>query len=162
MECFHPINPIICNRFVPHNFERRWYAWEQKLQKRTEQEIRQKFAKEFDVDILNDIIEELKENKYIDDSNYIERAISEFVNLKSLSIKEIKYKLYSKGLNNNLIDDYISKNIYDLQDYEEKSAIKIINKKRSSMEDEELKMYLLKKGYREESIKNAFNNLLDN
>ena len=62
--------------------------------KRTEQEIRKKFEKEFDENILNDIIEELKENKYIDDFNYIERAVNEFMSLKSLSIKEIKYKLF--------------------------------------------------------------------
>ena len=125
--------------------------------KRTEQEVRQKFAKELEENILNDIIEELKENSYINDYNYIERAINEFTNLKSLSIKEIKYKLYSKGINSNLIDDYINKNIYDLEDYEIKSAYKILNKKRDSMEEDEIRLYLLKKGYKEESIKQAFN-----
>ena len=125
--------------------------------KRTEQEVRQKFAKELEENILNDIIEELKENLYINDYNYIERAINEFTNLKSLSIKEIKYKLYSKGINSNLIDDYINKNIYDLEDYEIKSAYKILNKKRDSMEEDEIRLYLLKKGYKEESIKQAFN-----
>ena len=125
--------------------------------KRTEQEIRQKFSKELEENILDDIIEELKENSYIDDYNYIERAINEFTNLKSLSIKEIKYKLYSKGINSNLIDDYINKNIYDLEDYEIKSAYIILNKKRDSMEEDEIRLYLLKKGYREESIKQAFN-----
>ena len=72
--------------------------------KRTEQEVRQKFAKELEEKILNDIIEELKENSYIDDYNYIERAVNEYTNLKSLSIKEIKYKLYSKGIKSSLID----------------------------------------------------------
>ena len=97
--------------------------------KRTEQEVRQIFAKELEENILNDIIEELKENSYIDDYNYIERAVNEFVNLKSLSIKEVKYKLYSKGIKSSLIDEYISKNIEDLREYEEKSACKIFNKK---------------------------------
>ena len=125
--------------------------------KRTEQEVRQKFSKELEENILNDIIEELKENSYIDEYNYIERAINEFTNLKSLSIKEIKFKLYSKGLNSNLIEEYISKNIDELQEYEEKSAYKLIVKKSRDMEQEEIKLYLLKKGYREESIRNAFN-----
>ncbi len=125
--------------------------------KRTEQEVRQKFSKELEENILNDIIEELKENSYIDDWNYIERAVNEFINLKSLSIKEIKYKLYSKGVNNGLIEDYISKNIDELYEYEIKSACKIYNKKVNSMDEEEIRMYLLKKGYREESIKHAFN-----
>lgn len=125
--------------------------------KRTEQEVRQKFAKELEENILNDIIEELKENSYIDDYNYIERAVNEFVNLKSLSIKEVKYKLYSKGIKSSLIDEYISNNIDELQEYEEKSAYKLLVKKSISMEEDELRLYLLKKGYKEESIRNAFN-----
>lgn len=120
--------------------------------KRTEQEVRLKFSKELEENILDDIIEELKENSYIDDSNYIERTISEFVNLKSLSIKEIKYKLYSKGIRSSLIDDYISKNIEELQEYEKKSAYKLVGKKRSVMEEDEIRIYLLKKGYQEENI----------
>ncbi|MBR3720607.1 MAG: RecX family transcriptional regulator [Clostridia bacterium] len=124
--------------------------------KRTEQEIRQKFQKEFDENILNDIIEELKEDKYINDYAYIERAVNEFVNLKSLSIKEIKYKLYAKGIKNSLIDEYIDRNIDELEEYEQKSACKIVNKKRKTMEDDEIRLYLMKKGYKEESIRNAF------
>ena len=125
--------------------------------KRSEQEVRQKFSKELEENILNDIIEELKENSYIDDYNYIERSINEFTNLKTLSIKEIKYKLYSKGINSNLIDEFINKNRDDLLEYEIKSACKIYNKKINNMEEEEIKLYMLKKGYREESIKSAFN-----
>ena len=126
---------------------------------RTEQEVRQKFSKELEENILNDIIEELKENSYIDDYNYIERTVNEYMNLKSLSIKEIKYKLYSKGIKSNLIDDYIYNNIEDLEEYEKKSAYKIIIKKSNSMEEDEIKLYLLKKGYKEESIKSAFDEL---
>ena len=127
--------------------------------KRTEQEVRQKFSKELEENILNDIIEELKENSYIDDYNYIERTVNEYMNLKSLSIKEIKYKLYSKGIKSNLIDDYIYNNIEDLEEYEKKSAYRIIIKKSNSMEEDEIKLYLLKKGYKEESIKSAFDEL---
>ena len=123
--------------------------------KRTEQEVRQKFSKEFEEDILDDIIEELKENSYIDDSNYIERAVSEFINLKSLSIKEIRYKLYSKGVQSNLIEDYITKNYDDLMEYEKKSAQKIVCKKKNSMDEDEIRFYLQKKGYQEENIREA-------
>ncbi len=124
--------------------------------KRTEQEIRQKFSKEIDQNILDDIIEELKENSYIDDYNYVERAVNEFMNLKSLSIKEIKYKLFAKGIKSDIIEDFISKNREDLEEYEKKSAYKIINKKRNAMEDDEIKFFLLKKGYEEENIRDGF------
>ncbi len=123
------------------------------FKKRTEQEVRQKFSKDIEKEILDDIIDELKENSYIDDYNYIEKAINEFVNLKSLSIKEVKYKLLSKGIKSHLIDEYILKNDEILQKYEQESAYKIMNKKRNCMEQEEISMYLLKKGYQEDNIR---------
>mgnify|MGYP002580486582 FL=1 len=125
--------------------------------KRTEKEIRQKFSKTIDEDILEDIIDELKENGYIDDLNYIDRAVNEFVALKNLSIREIKYKLFSKGLSNDIIDEYISSNFDELMEYEIKSAKNIIIKKQSMQEDEEIKQGLLKKGYIAENVKEAFN-----
>lgn len=125
--------------------------------KRTEQEVRQKFSKEIEENILEDIIENLKENSYIDDYNYIERAINEYINLKSLSIKEIKYKLYSKGIENSLIEQYISNNKDALEEYEKRSAYRIINKKRNVADENEIREYLLKKGYKDENINEAFN-----
>ena len=125
--------------------------------KRTEKEIRQKFSKTIDEDILEDIIDELKENAYIDDLNYIDRAVNEFVALKNLSIREIKYKLFAKGLSNDIIDEYISSNFDELMEYEIKSAKNIIIKKQSMQEDEEIKQGLLKKGYIAENVKEAFN-----
>lgn len=125
--------------------------------KRTEKEIRQKFSKTIDEDILEDIIDELKENGYIDDSNYIDRAVNEFIALKNLSIREIKYKLFAKGLSNDIIEEYISSNFDELMEYEIKSAKNIIIKKQSMQEDEEIKQGLLKKGYIAENVKEAFN-----
>lgn len=123
--------------------------------KRTEQEIRQKFEKELEENMLDDIIEVLKDNSYIDDSNYIERAVNEYMNLKKLSIKEIKYKLISKGVKSSLVDDYISNNLDILNEYEIRSAYGLIQKKRISSTEEEIKMYLLKKGYTSDNIKQA-------
>ena len=125
--------------------------------KRTEKEIRQKFSKTIDEDILEDIIDELKENGYIDDLNYIDRAVNEFVALKNLSIREIKYKLFAKGLSNDIIGEYISSNFDELMEYEIKSAKNIIIKKQSMQENEEIKQGLLKKGYIAENVKEAFN-----
>ena len=55
--------------------------------KRSENEIRKKFSKEFDENLLEDIIEYLKEANYINDKEYIEKAINNFMVLKNLSIK---------------------------------------------------------------------------
>ena len=87
--------------------------------------------------------------------NYVERAINEFMALKNMSIKEIKYKLFAKGLSSDIIDEYISKNIDNLTDYELQSAKNIVYKKQLSMEIEEIKQTLLKKGYMSDNIKEA-------
>ena len=107
--------------------------------KRTENEIRIKFNT-IDEDLLEDSIEYLKEAGYINDKNYIERAVAEFKNLKNMSIKEIIYKLYSKGIKRDVLEDYISEHIDELEEYEKQSAQNIIN-------------YLLRKGYKRDNIK---------
>ena len=127
--------------------------------KRTEHEVRQKFEKEFDEDMFEKIIEYLKEAKYIDDTDYIERAINNFKILKNLSNVELKYKLMSKGINTDLIEDYFYENREEIKDYEINSAENIINKKRKEMEDQDIKIYPMKKGYKNDSIKQAFENL---
>lgn len=122
--------------------------------KRTENEIRRKFENEIEQDMLDDIIEELKENKYISDEQYIERAVNEYIALKNLSLKQIKYKLQSKGVNNYLIEDYFSKNSENLKEYEIKSANNIITKKYDDS-PEEIIQNLLKKGFEYDNVKEA-------
>lgn len=75
--------------------------------KRTENEIRNKFKLTIEENLLEDIIDYLKETGYINDYKYIERFVNECIALKNLSIKELKYKLYSKGINRNILDEYI-------------------------------------------------------
>ena len=116
--------------------------------KRSEAEIRKKFSGIMDENLLEDIIEYLKEAGYINDKEFIEKTVNNIIALKNLSIKEIKYKLMSKGLDKNDIEDYISDNREKLEEYEKKSAENITNKKSSSMEPEEIKQYLLKKGFK--------------
>lgn len=123
--------------------------------KRSENEIRRKFAKELDENMLEDIIEYLKEAKYINDNDYIRRTVNNFIILKNLSIKELKYKLLAKGLNKNDVEDYIYENKEELEEYEKKSASNIIYKKSTSVDMEEIKQYLLKKGYKTENINRA-------
>lgn len=122
--------------------------------KRTENEIRRKFDNEIEQDMLDDIIEELKENKYISDDQYVERAINEYIALKNMSLKLIKYKLQAKGISNYLIEDYFSKNSESLKEYEIKSANNIITKKYDDS-PEEIIQNLLKKGFEYDNVKEA-------
>lgn len=122
--------------------------------KRTENEIKRKFQKDIDQNMLDDIIQDLKENGYISDSKYIERAVNEFTNLQNLSVKQIRYKLMSKGINNELIDEYFYNNDEELREYEIKSINNIINKKNSES-PEEIIQTLLKKGFEYDNVKEA-------
>ena len=131
------------------------------FKKRTEHEIRQKFQNEFEEELFEEIIEYLKDAKYIDDKDYIERCINNFKILKNLSNKELKYKLMTKGLDKDLIEDYFYENKEELEEYEIKSAYNIFLKKNKDLEKDEIKQYLIKKGYRLSSIKSAFEEIDD-
>ena len=123
--------------------------------KRSEYEIRNKFSTVMEENMLDDVIEYLKEANYIDDTLYIQKTINNFIALKNLSIKEIKYKLLSKGINKNLIEDYFYANKEELEEYEIKSAKNIFSRKSNSKDQEEIKQYLLRKGYSFDSINKA-------
>ena len=111
--------------------------------KRTEQEIRNKFKNE----ILEEVIEYLKQAKYIDDDDFVHKKINEFIKLKTMSIKEIKYKLIEKGINKKLIEKYIENNREELEEYEKKCIEKIKIKKSKNMDEDKINQYLYRKGF---------------
>ena len=86
--------------------------------RRTENEVRTKFQNVIDEQMLEDIIEYLKQAKYIDDKDYIDRLINNFKILKNMSQLELRYKLIAKGLSKDLIEDYMYENKEELADYE--------------------------------------------
>lgn len=124
--------------------------------KRTEYEVKNKFKNTIQNDMLCDIIAYVKEAGYLNDITYIDRAIKEFMALKDLSIKEIEYKLLTKGIDRNEIENYIYNNKEMLEEYEIKSATDLLQKKQRTMEKEDIKMYLIKKGYNHQTIKEVF------
>lgn len=128
--------------------------------KRTEAEVRLKFENE-DQNMVEDAIEYFKEQKYINDYDYIDRAVKEYIALKNISIKEIEYKLVQKGIDKKIVDDYICKNKESMLEYEISSAKTIILKKQKSSEEIEIKNYLYQKGYMSESINIAFDEIND-
>ena len=120
--------------------------------KRSENEIRRKFGKEIEENLLEDIIEYLKEAGYINDKEYISKTVNNFIALKNLSNKEIEYKLYSKVLKKEDIENYMYENKDELRQYEINSIRNIFIKKNTSLEREEIVKYLLKKGYQKDNI----------
>ncbi len=128
--------------------------------KRTENEVREKFSNE-DENLLEDVIENLKEQNYINDTQYITKFIQEYIALKNLSIKEISYKLSQKGIKKSLIDDYIYENREKMLEYEINSALSILRKKANKSEIEDIKKYLYSKGYMSESVSIAIDEFED-
>ena len=124
--------------------------------KRTEKEVIQKFSSSVDQDLLEDVIEHLKEIGYINDESYIERAVNEFMAINTLSIREMKNKLYAKGISSDIIDWYFEKNEDEIVEYELRCTKKIILKKQPQMEREEIEQFLYRKGYSLEITKEAF------
>lgn len=114
--------------------------------KRTESEVRKKFCHTIEENMLEDIIEYVKAAGYINDKEYIKKLVNEYMNLKSMSVREIKSKLYEKGVYVEDIEDYLAENRESLEEYEINSAEKLIKKKKG-METKKLKIYLLNKGY---------------
>lgn len=121
--------------------------------KRTEQEVRQKFKGVIDENMLEDIIEYVKEAGYINDEEYVKKLFNEYMTLKSMSIKELKNKVYSKGIDMNYIEDYMYENREILEEYEKNSAIKLIEKNKNSKDPQKLKMYLLSKGFNSDVLR---------
>ena len=123
--------------------------------KRSKQEVKNKFYNSIEEEMLNNIIDELEENGYIDDFNYVERAVNESIALNNLSLKEVRYKLMTKGINSGLIDEYFSKYQERMQEYEVNSARNLIIKKEKQMDENTLMQFLLKKGYKSDNIRQA-------
>lgn len=114
--------------------------------KRTESEVRTKFCNSIEENMLEDIIEYVKTAGYINDKEYIKKLVNEYMNLKTMSIREIKSKLHSKGLYIEDIEDYLYENKEKLEEFELNSAEKLIKKKKG-MDMQKLKTYLINKGY---------------
>ena len=119
--------------------------------KRTEKEVRQKFSSSVDENLLDEVIENLKELGYINDLRYVERAVNEFVAINTLYFVGFILDFLD---NNAIIEQYIQSNIEELKEYEQQCAQKIYYKKQPTMEKEDIINFLRKKGYTSETIRN--------
>lgn len=129
------------------------------FKKRTENEVKNKCKMlKYDDEQTDEIIEYLKENGYINDENYVDRYIKNVLRLKECSIKEIKIDLIKRGVDEDLIEKYITE---EVEEFEENSAKNLARKKLKTMELDKVKRYLLNKGFTYSSISKAIDNLGD-
>ena len=148
IENFESINKIDIERLKEFDLQKTKVFKYITYKKRTEQEVRNKFRGQIEEQMLEEIIDYLKEAKYLDDYDFIERQVREYMNLKTMSITEIKYKLSTKGIERRLIEKYIERNYEELKEYEQRCIEKIKTKKSGTMEEQEIEQYLYRKGYK--------------
>ena len=130
------------------------------FKKRTEKEVRQKCEKfDYTSEYIDEIIEYLAQNEYINDKKYVEKYIQNVMRLKNASIFEMKMDLLRRGVLEEYIDEYINNNSDELDEFEKQSAIKLMNKKINGTEIEKVKRYLISKGYSYVNVSNAIDNL---
>ena len=91
--------------------------------KRSKQEVKNKFYNTIESEMLDDIIEELEENGYINDNNYIERAVKEYIALNNLSLKEVIKK--QNAMEEEAIIQFLMKKGYKTSNI--RQAIELLN-----------------------------------
>ena len=127
------------------------------FKKRTINEVRQKCKLlKYDEELTESILEYLCENGYLNDENYVERYIQNVMRLKNISINEIKIDLLRRGIEEELIEKYITE---EVKEFETNSAQILAEKKIKTMEVEKVKRYLLNKGFSYINVTKAIDNL---
>ena len=103
-------------------------------------------------ELIEIILQKLDDLKIIDEKQFIE-TVFHYYEQSLFSIKKIKNKLYQKGFEQSLIEEYISKKVSENPDLE-LDIIKrfILRKKLSRLETSELKKKLYQQSFSENSI----------
>lgn len=122
---------------------------------RSEWELRDYLKrKEYEPEIINQIISRLKNMKYIDDYNFAKSWVDNRRLLKATSKRKLTQELKQKRVEQSVIDKVLAEDETD-----EKSVIKdLIAKKRTQSrykDDQKLIAYLLRQGFSYSDVKDA-------
>jgi regulatory protein len=120
---------------------------------------KQKKAPKLTDEIITQILEKLKEYKFIDDAEFVKFWVKSRTEYKNKPIRVIEYELKQKGISQSLISENLSenKNKTDLESAK-KLALKKMDFYRSLDPDkrrEKVMNYLLRKGFNYDTVKKA-------
>lgn len=118
---------------------------------RTIHEVGMKLKEKYPVEVVEEAIEYLNQNGYLNDEQYAEKFINEKKKLGKLSKRELSYKLIEKGINRELIEKVLDEVGYDETEYAEKIVSKL-GKAKDKKEEARVKNYLYRKGFPKETI----------
>ena len=103
-------------------------------------------------ELIDSIVQKLDDLKIIDEKQFIE-TVFHYYEQSLFSLKKIKNKLYQKGFERSLIEEYISKKVSENPDLELDILKRfILRKKLSKLETSELKKKLYQQSFSENSI----------
>ena len=103
-------------------------------------------------ELIDNIVQKLDDLKIIDEKQFIE-TVFHYYEQSLFSLKKIKNKLYQKGFEQSLIEEYISKKVSENPDLELDILKRfILRKKLSKLETTELKKKLYQQSFSENSI----------
>ena len=130
-------------------------------------ELRRKlWNKDYEQKLIDEVIEDLSKNGYIDDTEFIRVFVAEKSKTKNWSRKRIKSELIKRGLDSKLIDKILSEQ-YSESDYDNastvaKKKVEVLTKR--NLEKKELRTklstYLFSKGFDYELIKDVVDQIL--
>ena len=101
------------------------------------------YEKKLDKNYINNILEKLKDRKYLDDFKFAEWYVENRFVKKGASARRLKMELMKKGIEKSIIEEILSAS--DRNDKDE--ILKIIAKKRAKYDDEKLIAYLCRQGF---------------
>ena len=130
-------------------------------------ELRRKlWNKDYEQKLIDEVIEDLSKNGYLDDNEFIREFVAEKSNTKNWSRKKIKSELIKRALNQNLIDKAFGEQP-DESDFD--NAMNVAKKKfellsKRNLEPKELRnklsSFLFSKGFDYDLIKTVVNQIL--
>ena len=132
-------------------------------------ELRRKlWNKDYEQKLIDEVIDDLKTNSYLDDEGFIREFVAEKTKSKSWSTKKVKAELLKRGIDNKLIDEMLKGK---QGDSEIENATKLAKKKydqliKKKLEPKELRnklsVFLFSKGFDYDLIKEVIDKLIKN
>jgi len=123
--------------------------------------------KKYDKKLIQVVLEELQEKKYLNDADFTERFITERIYFKKSGAQKIKSELLKKGISLSLIEEKLRMVVDENESYE--NALSIGKKKMAALvkrgfDDKRTRLklfaYLVAKGYDFDTTKQVCNALL--
>lgn len=116
------------------------------ISKKSKLEVKTKLkSKQFEDDVVDEVVKYLEDLKYINDEEYVKLYISQNISFEKYSIYEIKYKLKQKGIDYKNHDKHFDK-LYK-SNYEKKVIKRLKETKLKNLEEIQIKQYLYRRGF---------------